>query len=265
MFEARLAQGRILKGSLDAIKDMVTEANFDCNPGGISLQAMDSSHVSLVSLLLRNDAFESYRCERPVNLGLNLTVLGKVLKCATNEDAITLSTQDDSPDAVKFCFESNDQERTSEYDIKLMDIDAEQLGIPEQQFDATVKMPSVEFQRICRDLGTMSENVTITVTKEGVKFSAQGENSTGAVKLRQGGATDKKPEEQISIELQQAVSLTFAIKYLSNFTKATTLTPQVCLHMASDTPLVVEYRMAEIGYIKYYLAPKIEDDEGASQ
>jgi len=39
------------------MKDLVTDANFDCSNTGITLQAMDSSHVSLVSLMLRRDGF----------------------------------------------------------------------------------------------------------------------------------------------------------------------------------------------------------------
>lgn len=31
--------------------------------------------------------------------------------------------------------------------------------------------------------------------------------------------------------------------------------------MSSDVPLVVEYKIGDIGHIRYYLAPKIEDEE----
>lgn len=31
--------------------------------------------------------------------------------------------------------------------------------------------------------------------------------------------------------------------------------------MSGDVPLVVEYQIEELGCIKYYLAPKIEDDD----
>ena len=34
---------------------------------------MDSSHVSLVALLLRSDGFEHYRCDRNMTMGMNLT------------------------------------------------------------------------------------------------------------------------------------------------------------------------------------------------
>jgi len=44
MFEARLAQASLLKKILESLKDLVTDANFDCSATGIALQAMDSSH-----------------------------------------------------------------------------------------------------------------------------------------------------------------------------------------------------------------------------
>lgn len=31
--------------------------------------------------------------------------------------------------------------------------------------------------------------------------------------------------------------------------------------MSADVPLVVEYRIPDIGHIRYYLAPKIEEEE----
>ena len=53
MLEARLSEASVLRKVLDAIKDLVKEANFDCNDTGIALQAMDDAHVALVTLLLK--------------------------------------------------------------------------------------------------------------------------------------------------------------------------------------------------------------------
>lgn len=72
MFEARLVSSATLKKVLEAIKDLLTEASFDCSDTGIQLQAMDNSHVSLVSLSLRADGFDKYRCDRNLTMGMNL-------------------------------------------------------------------------------------------------------------------------------------------------------------------------------------------------
>jgi proliferating cell nuclear antigen len=61
MFEAKITKAQTLKRIIDAIKELVTDAKFECTASGISLQAMDAAHVSLVALLLRADGFEIYR------------------------------------------------------------------------------------------------------------------------------------------------------------------------------------------------------------
>lgn len=147
----------ILSQVVEAIKDLVQDCNFDCNDTGIALQAMDNSHVALVAMLLRADGFSPYRCDRNIALGINLNSLTKVLRCAQNEDMITLKAED-APDSLNLVFENTENDRISEYDIKLMDIDQEHLGIPETEYAASITLPSAEFQRICRDLSQLSES-----------------------------------------------------------------------------------------------------------
>ncbi len=57
MFEAKFQEAKIFKNIVDAIKELVKNVNLDMNSGGISLQAMDSSHVALVSLQLNEGGF----------------------------------------------------------------------------------------------------------------------------------------------------------------------------------------------------------------
>lgn len=65
-------QASILKRIVEAMKDLVNDANLECNEEGVKLQAMDSSHVSLISLSLGKAGFGDFRCDRNLFLGLNL-------------------------------------------------------------------------------------------------------------------------------------------------------------------------------------------------
>lgn len=171
--------------------------------------------------------------------------------------------------------------------MKLLDIDSEHLGIPDTQYDAVVRMSSAEYARICRDLGTLGESVKIEVSKEGVNFSAEGDIGAAKLTLKQGSGSaaaideddddedeDTKPNKKkrkagassgegdgtipVTIELQQAVNLTFSHKYLSNFAKAAPLSSAVALHMSNEVPLLVEFGF-ENGHVRFYLAPKLSD------
>jgi proliferating cell nuclear antigen PCNA len=50
-----------------------------------------------------------------------------------------------------------DEDRVSDFEVKLMDIDSEHLGIPDTDYAATIHMPSSEYQRICRDLSSIGD------------------------------------------------------------------------------------------------------------
>ena len=80
MFEARFTQGDLLKRVIDSMKDLVGDANFDCSAAGVSLQAMDATHVSVVEVLLRADGFAHYRCDRGLTMGMHIGSLSKILK-----------------------------------------------------------------------------------------------------------------------------------------------------------------------------------------
>ena len=56
------------------------------------------------------------------------------------------------------------------------------------------------------------------------------------MKLAQTSSTDKE-DEAVVVEMSQAVCLTFALRYLNFFTKATSLSPRVTLSMSQDVPL----------------------------
>ena len=64
------------------MKDLVTDANFECSPAALSLQAMDTSHVALVSMTLRSDGFAHYRCDRNISMGVPAASCNP-LRCAS--------------------------------------------------------------------------------------------------------------------------------------------------------------------------------------
>ena len=81
-----------------------------------------------------------------------------------------------------------ESDRLGEYEMKLMDIDQEHLGIPDTSYDATVTLSSAEFARICRDLSALGESVRIDANKDGVRFTCEGEIGNGSVLLKPNGA-----------------------------------------------------------------------------
>ena len=198
MFECTLPNGELFKKIVIALSDLVEQGNFMVDSNMISFQGMDSSHVSLVALQLTESGFVNYRCDNDQCLGIQFSSLNKILKCMTSKDSLSIQASNDG-DIINFIFESSDQKRFSNFELKLNDIDQEQLGIPETEYATTIKMPSSEFQRICRDLSAIGDTVTISATKEGVKFSVNGDIGSGDMTIKglmKGGVASNKVKKE---------------------------------------------------------------------
>eukprot|EP01066_Platyproteum_vivax_P000793 Platyproteum_vivax@DN10878_c0_g1_i1.p1 len=212
----------------------------------------------------KNVPFQHYRCDRNRTLGLNMASVSKVFKLCGNDDAVILRHEDDG-DNVTFVFESAGEDRLSDFDLKLMQIDQEHLGVPEAEFQATIEMPSDELKRICVDLANFADSVTMSVSKDGLKFTTKGEIGGGSIVLKPKNSTDKR--DAVSIRATETVNLTFALRYLNYFAKATPLSRTVRLQMSTGQPLEVMFTILDDeakGSIKFYLAPKTDDETAAN-
>merc|ERR1712050_798233 len=120
-------------------------------------------------------------------------------------------------------------------------IESEHMEIPEQQYKVIARLPSSEFQKICKDLKEFGETMQIKANKEGITFSVQGDVGTGNVLLKPREA--EKLEEKVTLTVHEPVTATFALRYLVNFAKAAPLCGTVELGLGPDAPLLVKYNL----------------------
>lgn len=262
--EAKLTDPEKLRKILDALRDIVEEANLDCSESGLSLQAMDASHIALVSMNLDAGGFDKYKCENSTTLGVNLGAIQKILKCGDSNDTLTLQTSEDGS-TLKFKFENSTTDRYLEFSMNLMDIDDDHLSIPEAEPDASIEMSCSDFQKACRNLNQFGDTVKISVGPSSVQFSVAGTTTVGSITFNKFESAGKG-ESQVDITCSEKIELSFALRYLIFFTKAAPLSDKVRLNLSADRPLLVQFDLEDqSGSIKYYLAPKVDDDDAAEE
>ena len=184
--------------------------------------------------------------------------IAKVLKCASVHDTVTLKAEDEG-ETLNLVFENNEADRISDFEIKLVELEAEHLEIPEEEAQAVITMGAGDFQRICRDLITLGDACAIAVTKEGVRFSVSGDVGKGSVMLHPHDSVEGNAG--VHIDMREVIEQRFALRYLGMFTKATPLANNVKLSLTVDMPMKIEYEVEGVGSLCFYLAPKMDDEE----
>lgn len=102
----------------------------------------------------------------------------------------------------------------------------------------------------------------IEASKDGIRFVARGDIGDGSITIKPSENLDDK-DASVRVNVSEPAALTFNLKYLVDICKGGALSKTVSLHMSSVLPIEIEYKLPN-GYLKYYLAPKIEnadDDE----
>lgn len=137
-------------------------------------------------------------------------------------------------------------------------MEAESLGIPDTEYPTSISMSSAEFVRLCRELTQLAETVRIEVSEKNAVFSFSGKSGSGKIKLKSNNA--EKTDDQVFIDCDEKISSSYGLQYLNSFAKASSLSASVNLHLSTQFPLMIEYDIQNMGFVKFYLAPKMDDD-----
>ncbi|CAD8117456.1 unnamed protein product [Paramecium sonneborni] len=257
MFEAKFKNGLLFKRLIDVFKEMVISANLECDETGILLQGMDIKYSCMLTLRISLNGFLKYICDKQIKIRLKIQNFQTILKCSENEDQITLKSQYEDPKTLSIIFES--KKRISEFQLNLLNNDEEQFGIPFFEHNSIIKMPSIEFIKICRELANINEYINIETEQDKIKFSVKGEIILGHIQMNT--FYSFRPEERVICEVIEPVNLMFEVKFLNQFNVASTLFNSITLLLSQDLPLVVEHLIEDIAILRLYLAPKIIEEQ----
>ena len=207
---------------------------------------MDASHVCLISAVWPSTEFAKYTAEGAVSIGLRLDNLLKLLKCCHTSDSVTLSVEDETSDKLIISFQ--DDTRTAQFEMKLIDREDDQMSVPEMEYAAAITMESSEFQTVCKDLSTIGDTTTLKIDGQGMTLMSDGDIGCAVITY-----------PTVDLKYTSEITQSYALRYLNSFAKGSLVAQRVSLKLSPEMPLVVEFRN-DVSFLSFYLAPKIDDD-----
>jgi proliferating cell nuclear antigen len=154
--------------------------------------------VSIISFQLDYNGFEEYRCDKPMTLGINLQDFSNILKMAQNNDILTLKAQEENS-YLNILFGNNTRDRSSEFQLNLLPLENEILGVPETDYSTSIRIRSSDFVRLCKDMMNLSKSVHIEVSDNTATFSVLGKAGPGKIKIKSNNA--EKIEDQLKLNV----------------------------------------------------------------
>jgi proliferating cell nuclear antigen len=250
LLELKTVQSGAFRTLVEALKEILTDANLEFDSTGLKIVAVDESHTILVYLRLHADRFESYHCPVKQVLGVNMMYLFKLIKTLENTESLTFYLPAKNPNRLGITMENAEKQTTKNYFLKLFDTNVEDIQIPSLTFTSIIHMPSTDLQKICRDMSSLGEKVEITSSSGDLIFKCLGDFADQETIIRENRLM--RVQSTASNEIIQGI---FQLKHLFLFTKCTNLCPTIEMYLKNDAPLILRYTVANLGEVKLVLAP----------
>ena len=246
VFSAKTSGSEEWKAVISAISTLVEEATFEATVEGISFRGMDPSHVALIDISWPNTAFEKYECDGDIKFGVRIDEFSKLIKRADKSNAIEINISDDNMLLVTIG-------KNKKYKMRLIESSASDTPLPKIPYDTKLSLTSSSFDKVLGDVQVVSDYLIVDATELQAEFSGKGDSGEVNIVL------EKSKDELTELDVKADSSGTYSLEYLNPIVKAVgTSVETITCEFSSSKPLRIEFKVANIGRIHFYLAPRVE-------
>ena len=232
-----------------AISTLVDEATFEANVEGLLFRGMDPSHVALIDIHWPNSAFQKFHCNDSIKFGVRIDEFSKLIRRGDKKDAVEVTIGENSTLLIRI---KNGYNR--EYKMRLIESSTGSTPLPKLNFNSRVVLNSSTLDRVFSDIQVVSEYITLGSEQTKIIFTGKGDSGEANITL------DQSSEGLEDIAVKENSNATYSLDYLSRMIKAIGSTGgSVIAEYSTKMPLRLEFRVANIGRIHFYLAPRVQD------
>ena len=239
-----LSDTKLFKQSIDAMVDLIKDAEFVITEYGVSLKAIDAGQIAMVIYNLPRDAFEKFEIDGSHKIGVNLPSLSSIMKRAKPGDKLLLELSDNK--RLKIVFEG---ENVRSFSINLLDISSSELPNPDIKYDAILRMNAGALGDGVKDANLFATYLTFRATDKYLEVIAKGPQ--GEINNKTEYSSPLIKEHDIKGE---ALAM-YSIEYLQHLLKGASLDTEVEINLKTNSPLKIRYAIGD-AIIQFFLAPR---------
>jgi len=262
-FTIKLSNPKFVKGIFEASSAILSETRLKVNQEELSMTGMDGSHICLLDLHVKKADCRFFETDESYELGLNLSDLVKIIKRGGANDQISLIH---NPADKKLIIEmqAENSKKARKFSMALIDLESEEIDLDQLNAmpylnSATLKLSIID--EALKDAEIFSEVLNIQSNDKLFRLWAEGTMGDMSYEVEK--------EELILSEFKENTEGAFAIQFLKNILKISSICDQVSIRLKSESPIHLKFiienqiqqgEMDNGSYIQYFLAPRVEED-----
>ena len=235
----------IFKDTFEAIGHIIDECKLNFTNQGLSINALDKSHITFIMLEFKYTLFDEYECSNPESIIIDTNQLMQILKRCGNQDMLRMETTDSNL-ILTFTGEASKQ-----FSIRLIDQEYETPIPPSIDYPLSLEVPSVLIKDSLDDCSLFNENLRLIIDEDYLHITSS--SDTGLF-------GDTHIQYLHGENISQVVRSGYSIEKLKDIFRASKLSKTCILNIGNDLPLGVTFNLySNDGSISFLLAPRLEE------
>jgi proliferating cell nuclear antigen len=241
MFNVVISQNN-LKGVIDAVSHLVSEAKITILEDGIKIEAVDPANVAMVFLHASSGAFEYFKAT-PGEIALDLSKLSSL---SAGKDSVSMELEEETH-KLKIVVGK------AKYKMSLLDPTAIKPGprLPSMDMPAHVALSGVDLQEAVKAAAKVSDHVIFSQGEDSFTVSAKGDIDAFEMPF--------PLSELQGVKMGESRAL-FSLEYIEDIAKVASRADLAKIETGIDYPARITFNIGEYINIQYLLAPRIEQE-----
>jgi proliferating cell nuclear antigen len=250
------------------LKSICNNMNFVIGKNGFYTQGLDACHICILELNLTPSWFDNIKLpsvKDTYRIGIDCGMLECVFKCLESGQTIKITYMENSSENLLVYFEGKGHDKM--FEIPLLDIDTEQLEIPDAEYSSDIIINSDEFKHILLQLINFGDKVLFKLGfDDNIYMRTEGQMGKMQVRIKEENIVEYALEEEKTFEVL------YGIKFINLFCNFSKLNQNIKVHISENIPMKLQYDLSnwkelksdddadnDDNYFKTYLAPLLDD------
>lgn len=223
----------------------------------VYIQTMDSAHISIFEMNIPSKWFDEYKVEKNITIGVNTNLIFKILTTREKIQNIHFHMNIDTDDKLIMNFYNDKTIINKSFEVPLMDLETEQLNIPDMEYESEFSLPSFNMFQLVQQLKLFGDNIQIDCSEEQISLHTITDDAgkmTATIKI----------DDLTAFEIEEDAELkfSFGLNQLCNIMQFNKIASHVNISLKTGYPLKAKFVISDKdeAFVNMYLAPKIDDE-----
>ena len=240
------------------LKNWSSHINMHFENDKLYIQSMDKSHVCLADIEIKDKWFSVFDCSKNNKISVDSTHFAILMNYSLKHDKLELKYEDENDVDKLYINFLNGKENKISFDhffeLNLMDVDEDNLVIPEVDYDVEFTIESKKLVEVLSELNTFGQDLNIKCSESVVELNANGDTT----KLKVNIPVDDLDE--YAIAEGEAIDISFSLSHLCKMCLSMKMSSRINVAISGEYPMSLIYNLGDESKVSFFIAPKVSDN-----